>query len=373
MRAPCAVRSALCAPLLLLLLLLLHAALQRNTTLPAHNCAPLHSPRQNRQHRHRHQVHVAYENNFWATKMALPGASAAELARTKTAYDAFLGDAARLSAARAALQRTDLSQEQSEVLQIAVRTFGCYVTEDPRAAELKEELNKCARALRGGPHPSSFGCGCIVACAAAAGAWRMWWRACAICEARPLCLPSAPARSPANGIRTDAHRRRHTHKTNSLEAELAQERNRMRLGVTDPSTGEFKAASSVQVGGRGVGALPACAPVCCCCARAQRCAPDDAGGSGAAAPPDCAQTCRRSHSSLNAPSDLARPHRLNAAPPTPPPITAAQRAARRRLRGGAPRRLRGAALDRPLCRRAPLRHRRAPQRPRAPRGVRGLL
>ena len=251
MRAPCAVRSALCAPLLLLLLLLLHAALQRNTTLPAHNCAPLHSPRQNRQHRHRHQVHVAYENNFWATKMALPGASAAELARTKTAYDAFLGDAARLSAARAALQRTDLSQEQSEVLQIAVRTFGCYVTEDPRAAELKEELNKCARVLRGGPHPSSFGCGCIVAFAAAAGAWLMWWRACAICEARPLCLPSAPARSPANGIRTDAHRRRHTHKTNSLEAELAQERNRMRLGVTDPATGEFKAASSVQVGGGG--------------------------------------------------------------------------------------------------------------------------
>ncbi len=33
----------------------------------------------------------------------------------------------------------------------------------------------------------------------------------------------------------------------SLEAELAQARNKMALGLKDPATGEFKAASSVQV------------------------------------------------------------------------------------------------------------------------------
>lgn len=42
--------------------------------------------------------------------------------------------------------------------------------------------------------------------------------------------------------------------TPRLEAELAQERNKMALGIKDPATGEFKACSSVQVcflGGQG--------------------------------------------------------------------------------------------------------------------------
>lgn len=41
-------------------------------------------------------------------------------------------------------QRPDLSEEQRKVLQIMERTFKCYITEDPRAAELKEKLNRWA-------------------------------------------------------------------------------------------------------------------------------------------------------------------------------------------------------------------------------------
>lgn len=77
------------------------------------------------------QVHLAYENNFWATKMALKvggalfvsapagphsplmcgllhcpwqGNSTDELARTKTAYESFLGDSAKLASVREALK-----------------------------------------------------------------------------------------------------------------------------------------------------------------------------------------------------------------------------------------------------------------------------
>ncbi|KIY99642.1 peptidase M3A and M3B thimet/oligopeptidase F, partial [Monoraphidium neglectum] len=103
------------------------------------------------------KVHEAFEDNFWSTKMNLAGCSSEALAKTKTEYD-----------------RPDLSSEQSKVLSIMARTLSCYITEDPRAAQLKEELNR-------------------------------------------------------------------------LEAELAQERNKMALGIKDPATGEFKACSSVQL------------------------------------------------------------------------------------------------------------------------------
>jgi hypothetical protein len=39
-------------------------------------------------------------------------------------------------------QRPDLSPDQRKVLAIMARTFGCYITEDPRAADLKEKLNR---------------------------------------------------------------------------------------------------------------------------------------------------------------------------------------------------------------------------------------
>ncbi|GFR51274.1 hypothetical protein Agub_g13582 [Astrephomene gubernaculifera] len=147
--------------------------------------------------------------------MALKGASSDALASTKTAYEAFLGDPAHLAAVRAALAAAtaapgaageaaaavpaageaaaaagakeaadsgsnssssgELSaEEQARVLRIMERTFGCYITEDPRAAELKEKIN-------------------------------------------------------------------------SMEAELAQARNQMSLGYTDPASGTFRPASSVQL------------------------------------------------------------------------------------------------------------------------------
>ncbi|GBF88826.1 oligoendopeptidase f [Raphidocelis subcapitata] len=120
------------------------------------------------------KVHVGYEDNFWSTKMNLAGCSGEALVRTKTEYESFLGDAKKLEAVREMMKRPDLSPEQSKVLSVMERTFGCYITEDDRAKELKEKLN-------------------------------------------------------------------------TLEAELAGARNKMALGLKDPSTGEFRAASSVQL------------------------------------------------------------------------------------------------------------------------------
>eukprot|EP00195_Chlamydomonas_chlamydogama_P009741 CAMPEP_0202900574 /NCGR_PEP_ID=MMETSP1392-20130828/11915_1 /ASSEMBLY_ACC=CAM_ASM_000868 /TAXON_ID=225041 /ORGANISM="Chlamydomonas chlamydogama, Strain SAG 11-48b" /LENGTH=623 /DNA_ID=CAMNT_0049586991 /DNA_START=175 /DNA_END=2046 /DNA_ORIENTATION=- len=87
------------------------------------------------------KVHVAYENNFWSTKMALKGCSTEDLARTKTEYENFLGDPANLKAVREKLQEPGLSAEQVKVLRIMERTFQCYIMEDGQAKELKERLN----------------------------------------------------------------------------------------------------------------------------------------------------------------------------------------------------------------------------------------
>jgi hypothetical protein len=46
------------------------------------------------------QKHLAFEKNFWSTKMGLQGASSEELTATKNAYDYFLADAANLKAVR---------------------------------------------------------------------------------------------------------------------------------------------------------------------------------------------------------------------------------------------------------------------------------
>ncbi|KAG2489329.1 hypothetical protein HYH03_012161 [Edaphochlamys debaryana] len=124
------------------------------------------------------KVHVAYEENFWSTKMALAGSSSDALASTKTAYDAFLADPANLAAVRKAQADAEaagvLSEDQAKALRIMERTFACYITEDPKAAAIKEKINQ-------------------------------------------------------------------------LEAALAQSRNTMKLGYTDPSSGEHRAASSVQL------------------------------------------------------------------------------------------------------------------------------
>lgn len=103
------------------------------------------------------KVHKSYEDNFWATKMALTGASTEELARTKTEYEAFLGDPANLKAVRERLAAGGLSGEQESVLRIMERTFKCYITEDPRAKELKERLNSLEAELAAARNTMALG------------------------------------------------------------------------------------------------------------------------------------------------------------------------------------------------------------------------
>jgi hypothetical protein len=88
------------------------------------------------------QVHVAYEKNFWATKMHLAGCSSEDLSASKTGYDNFLASEANLAAVREALAAEGVSPEQRHVLGIMEKTFSTYITEDPRAAQYKEKLNQ---------------------------------------------------------------------------------------------------------------------------------------------------------------------------------------------------------------------------------------
>lgn len=76
----------------------------------------IHQPQGNTPSIHT-QVHKAYEDNFWATKMGLDGCSADALAASKTRYDAFLSDAANLNAVRIMLQEPLLSDKQKKVVQ----------------------------------------------------------------------------------------------------------------------------------------------------------------------------------------------------------------------------------------------------------------
>jgi len=87
------------------------------------------------------KYHLDFENQFWGTKMALKSGSTEELSATKSAYEAFLGDANNLAAVRARLAAGGLSEEEAGVLAIMEKTFKCYIIEDPKAKELKEKLN----------------------------------------------------------------------------------------------------------------------------------------------------------------------------------------------------------------------------------------
>uniref|UniRef100_A0A0G4GAJ1 Peptidase M3A/M3B catalytic domain-containing protein n=1 Tax=Chromera velia CCMP2878 TaxID=1169474 RepID=A0A0G4GAJ1_9ALVE len=88
------------------------------------------------------QKHKEFEDNFWATKMNLRGNSSDALAKTKTEYDEFLGDPENLKAVREFLKKGGLTPEQEKTLKVFERTFECYITEDPEARAIKEQLNK---------------------------------------------------------------------------------------------------------------------------------------------------------------------------------------------------------------------------------------
>lgn len=86
------------------------------------------------------QKHKAFEDNFWATKMALKSASTEELAKTKTDYENFLGDAETLKEVRELLKDPNLTVDQRRTLEIMEKTFKCYITEGDKIKALKEDL-----------------------------------------------------------------------------------------------------------------------------------------------------------------------------------------------------------------------------------------
>ena len=85
------------------------------------------------------KLHKTFEDNFWATKMALKGNSTDELTRTKNEYEGFLRSKDRLAQIRTHLNSADASDEQKRTLQIMERTFLCHVTESAEAERLKVE------------------------------------------------------------------------------------------------------------------------------------------------------------------------------------------------------------------------------------------
>ena len=77
--------------------------------------------------------------------MALAGCSADALSSTKTSYEEFLADTARLAAVQEQLAAEGISEEQRQVLQIMEKTFKTYAGGgDTRVAEYKAKLNQAS-------------------------------------------------------------------------------------------------------------------------------------------------------------------------------------------------------------------------------------
>lgn len=90
------------------------------------------------------QAHKEFEDNFWATKMGLAGASTDALAATKTRLDEWLADPSHLAAVKEQLADLGLSPEQRQALAILEKAFRTYAggAGDPRVAELQAKLNE---------------------------------------------------------------------------------------------------------------------------------------------------------------------------------------------------------------------------------------
>ncbi|KAJ1448448.1 hypothetical protein M885DRAFT_539172 [Pelagophyceae sp. CCMP2097] len=89
------------------------------------------------------ELHLAFEEQFWGTKMALSGSfSTAQLSATKEATEAFLRDAPRLAEARRLLALKSATEDQRKVLALFVRTFACYQMPSDRAVKLRRAATK---------------------------------------------------------------------------------------------------------------------------------------------------------------------------------------------------------------------------------------
>eukprot|EP00400_MALV-I_sp_L67-5_P001204 gene1203-727_t len=94
------------------------------------------------------KVHVAYEDQFWGTKMALSGDYSTDLlTSTKASMEDFLKSQDRLDATKKMLEKDNLTDEQKKVLNFFVRVFNCYLLPSDEAAKLREDTMKEEGAL----------------------------------------------------------------------------------------------------------------------------------------------------------------------------------------------------------------------------------
>lgn len=90
------------------------------------------------------RVHLAFEDQFWGTKMGLadPKFSTAELTKTKKEMEDFLADASRLEETRKWLAGGEAGAEQTKTLKMFERTFGCYIMESEEAKKLRGDATQ---------------------------------------------------------------------------------------------------------------------------------------------------------------------------------------------------------------------------------------
>ncbi|KAJ3306553.1 hypothetical protein HDV03_004682 [Kappamyces sp. JEL0829] len=104
------------------------------------------------------KLHRAYEENFWATKMALKGASRQQETATKAALDDFLGDEKALEQVKQFLASAQLSPAEKSTLQCFQKTLETYITPaslrsdkikiDELEAELQEHRGQLVMGLQ---------------------------------------------------------------------------------------------------------------------------------------------------------------------------------------------------------------------------------
>ena len=97
------------------------------------------------------KLHLAYELQFWGTKMALSGPeySTDELTRTKGEMEAFLADESKLAKTRDLLGSVPADSTEAKTLKMLERTFGCYIMESEEAQTLRSEATKIEGKLEG--------------------------------------------------------------------------------------------------------------------------------------------------------------------------------------------------------------------------------
>eukprot|EP00998_Keelungia_sp_KM082_P007964 NODE_414_length_1972_cov_64.067751_g407_i0.p1 GENE.NODE_414_length_1972_cov_64.067751_g407_i0~~NODE_414_length_1972_cov_64.067751_g407_i0.p1 ORF type:complete len:644 (+),score=174.10 NODE_414_length_1972_cov_64.067751_g407_i0:29-1933(+) len=88
------------------------------------------------------QLHKAFEDNFWATKMNLAGCSGKALTDTKVEYESWLSDINNLQRVRTEKQKPDLTDADKHVLNIMEKTFQCYLIEDRAAKALRDDTTR---------------------------------------------------------------------------------------------------------------------------------------------------------------------------------------------------------------------------------------